>query len=660
MEEEQMSFFSDDNVAPENTGGKIDVAKLEFVEGQSTTWQKLFSGFDTLKAITYSSSVGFVSNLIDLFTDAEILLGCEQVMSFTMDTILAFQEKTIEKIRSSKYGNKLEKRIGDGSLRLFVANKKISHEKTYLLSAADGRKRVVLGSANMSYQAFTGLQRENIIFIDGDEAYDWYSSVYDTLRENCTDKITGKAVAVSDECDNVDEIPIAQTVKVNKVLEIKPDKSDEESVEFALDVANLAGKYKPLMPKADKKGIIRLSPTSIVTMKSHIKENRAAEKEKRREYPQLVIDVDTKSVTLNGEKLNLNPSDEEIRNDVSLFLQYMTGYDKFHGDYKGMQSRYYEFANWFFCSPFMAQMRDVANRYSQNTYPYPMFGLIYGKSKAGKTTFLKTLLLMMIGQQPLIRNNEFTRTTINNLRCEVKGAPIIVDDLVRDKFNQHAVETIKNDYFGYNERMVHYPAVVISANEDVKSVGQEVIRRTVICQVQAGLTNTELMSSNMVKKVQKNIGTAFYREYLRRMLEYVPDLIDMMKDDECDSAPDIMKVSSEVMYDILSMYSSEDLPFYVRKLTMDDYFSERVTGKQAIQAITVAWRTSRNCFVINKNANELRYNAGQSYDADRIIRELPETLEATKSREWIIMRLDEAKKFFGIKFSNSIWHWIIK
>lgn len=660
MEEEQMSFFSDDSVAPENTGGKIDVAKLEFVEAQSTTWHELFSGFDTLKAITYSSSVGFVSNLIDLFTDAEILLGCEQVMSFTMDTILAFQEKTIEKIRSSKYGNKLETRIGDGSLRLFVANKKISHEKTYLLSAADGRKRVVLGSANMSYQAFTGLQRENIIFIDGDEAYDWYSSVYDTLRENCTDKITGKAVAVSDECDNVDEIPIAQTVKVNKVLEIKPDKSDEESVEFALDVTNLAGKYKPLMPKADKKGIIRLSPTSIVTMKSHIKENRAAEKEKRREYPQLVIDVDAKSVTLNGEKLNLNPSDEEIRNDVSLFLQYMTGYDKFHGDYKGMQSRYYEFANWFFCSPFMAQMRDVANRYSQNTYPYPMFGLIYGKSKAGKTTFLKTLLLMMIGQQPLIRNNEFTRTTINNLRCEVKGAPIIVDDLVRDKFNQHAVETIKNDYFGYNERMVHYPAVVISANEDVKSVGQEVIRRTVICHVQAGLTNTELMSSNMVKKVQKNIGTAFYREYLRRMLECVPDLIDMMKDDECDSAPDIMKVSSEVMYDILSMYSSEDLPFYVRKLTMDDYFSERVTGKQAIQAITIAWRTSRNCFVINKNANELRYNAGQSYDADRIIRELPETLEATKSREWIIMRLDEAKKFFGIKFSNSLWSRIKK
>lgn len=36
----------------------------------------------------------------------------------------------------------------------------------------------------------------------------------------------------------------------------------------------------------------------------------------------------------------------------------MDGYKKFHGDHAGMQLRYYEFANWFFCSPFMACMRE--------------------------------------------------------------------------------------------------------------------------------------------------------------------------------------------------------------------------------------------------------------------------------------------------------------
>ena len=80
--------------------------------------------------------------------------------------------------------------------------------------------------------------------------------------------------------------------------------------------------------------------------------------------------------------------------------------------------------------------------------------------------------------------------------CSVHGAPIIVDDLTNDRFKQHAIETIKNDHFGIAEHLVNYPAVVISANEDVKAVAPEVIRRTVICRAQAGLTNTEVMSSN--------------------------------------------------------------------------------------------------------------------------------------------------------------------
>ena len=58
----------------------------------------------------------------------------------------------------------------------------------------------------------------------------------------------------------------------------------------------------------------------------------------------------------------------------------MDGYKKFHGDHAGMQLRYY-----------------------QNALPYPVFGLVYGQSKAGKTSFLETLLKMMIGQKGMRR-----------------------------------------------------------------------------------------------------------------------------------------------------------------------------------------------------------------------------------------------------------------
>ena len=65
-------------------------------------------------------------------------------------------------------------------------------------------------------------------------------------------------------------------------------------------------------------------------------------------------------------------------------------------------------------------MRTMARKYSQNLLPYPVFGLIYGQSKAGKTTFLETLLKMMIGQKTKISAPDFTRTNIDGLRRTVK------------------------------------------------------------------------------------------------------------------------------------------------------------------------------------------------------------------------------------------------
>lgn len=58
-------------------------------------------------------------------------------------------------------------------------------------------------------------------------------------------------------------------------------------------------------------------------------------------------------------------------------------------------------------------------------------------------------------------------------------------------------------------------------------------------------------------------------------------------------------------------------------------------------------------FDISACANELRYNAGAPCEANRILKELSETLEAHKSRDWVVMNLDEAKIFFGIAFKKT-------
>ena len=90
----------------------------------------------------------------------------------------------------------------------------------------------------------------------------------------------------------------------------------------------------------------------------------------------------------------------------------------------------------------------------------------------------------------------------------------------------------------------------------------------------------------------------------------------------------------------------------MRKLTLEDYFSERVTGAHAIKTISNAWKINRKAFVVNRKFGQLRYNAGQVWEADRIIKELPEDLEAHKSREWIVMDLNKACVFFGVNFKK--------
>jgi len=39
------------------------------------------------------------------------------------------------------------------------------------------------------------------------------------------------------------------------------------------------------------------------------------------------------------------------------------------------------------------------------------------------------------------------------------------------------------------------------------------------------------MRSSVVRTVQREVGTALYREYLRRMLEIVSDLLEDLKDE---------------------------------------------------------------------------------------------------------------------------------
>lgn len=140
-----------------------------------------------------------------------------------------------------------------------------------------------MGSANMSYNAFNGIQRENICYVDDEDAYNWYISVFNELKEGSTDEISRRAVEIADLNDNIDELPINATVKTRKAIIIEPVKENIEEVKFILDTRNIAAKLVPFAPKHDKKdGKLLVTPESVVKIRRLVKNNNIQEQELRK------------------------------------------------------------------------------------------------------------------------------------------------------------------------------------------------------------------------------------------------------------------------------------------------------------------------------------------------------------------------------------------
>lgn len=145
--------------------GPLTIFEAELLGQSDTDWQDLFAGFDTLKAITFTSSIEFLLQVASQFRDMEVVFGSERMLSkehlaltqasqaieaYAFPDALADQKVLTEALARflGKHGEKLLERVLDGSLRFRLLRKRPSHEKLYLLTGPAGY-RVVTGSANL-------------------------------------------------------------------------------------------------------------------------------------------------------------------------------------------------------------------------------------------------------------------------------------------------------------------------------------------------------------------------------------------------------------------------------------------------------------------------------------------------------------------------------
>ncbi|MDP9439262.1 MAG: hypothetical protein M3P49_11030, partial [Actinomycetota bacterium] len=304
--------------------------------------------------------------------------------------------------------------------------------------------------------------------------------------------------------------------------------------------AGLAG----VTPKS--RGVVRLDKKARVGAVSYVRANSRTPTENPEEY--LSFRASSGEVVLSGKALDLRPSGEAVGADARALLEYFGGFSLFRGESEKLARDYFAFWSWLWFGPFMCDLRNRAQAGHDHVHDYPIFGILYGKSNCGKSELVDTLQRSMFGRHGTAQNDWFTTNRVANLMAENRRYPLVFDDLGRDRYSKYAVDLIKEDHV----RLPEYPVVVLSMNAAQDAFETEVRKRSFVVYTGASLPDDDPGARDLgrsVKRIKAGLGTAFYREYLRRLL---PRLTGDGSEGPTGEPVDYLALSSSVIVEIVS------------------------------------------------------------------------------------------------------------
>ena len=335
LDSQQELFLSFDGVAEDKA---IEVVQASFVRRKAMTYQELFGGFDTLRCITYSYGMGFLEEIVCMFSNAEVILGDPTLVRTDILTVATAQ--VVSALEISKH-KELVRRVESGALKIWLKRGPISHEKMYIMEADDGRRRVVFGSANMSRSAFTGKQTEGVYVFDGDDAFeDALAHFQELQRSSDVDPVTkAEIIRNEDEREMLEQSPmIKHCIADNAVIILpEPQPINDEGRYFA-DLSRMASKFRKMIPQESVPKPIDTGSAKMIApihVKTLLKAMRQADNEAKATggiYPKLDINMDAGLLSLNDGPLLPPPSIGEVESDAKAVAAYFDLLDIFCGD----------------------------------------------------------------------------------------------------------------------------------------------------------------------------------------------------------------------------------------------------------------------------------------------------------------------------------------
>ena len=556
-------------------GTGLRVANAKFLNESKFEWD-LFDGYDSLRVLTYSASVKAIIRMLDnyAFDTFECVFGYEGTLN-EIKSILSFQKVVVGDTRAAimslndKRHIRILEKVRAGQAHFRVLRQSIAHAKLYLLSHSDGRTRVIIGSANLSEQAFSGRQPETLVTFDNDEnAWDHYSKMFAGIRDSASDEIP----LPEEKIVNAD-IEISETPAIadeSSTLVIDSPESDElhllvqgQMTRIEKVVAALPPSVAAVIPPI-RNGKQRITPEIKRELtRTHIV--KSAEEADNRYFS---IDRVNRTAILTGKSFPLEWDTKSVKADAELLLQYFSNYEgAFEGNVPRLQRDYFTLMAWLYFSPFICDMRSLALIQDSDIIRYPSFAIVFGKSNCGKTSLVDTLKTSMFGLAATKDKRSFTAAQLRGLQQAYKRFPVVFDDIGRRAFSNHGRDIIKDEM---HPPVAEYPGFVLSMNADPQSFPDEIVKRSMMIYTTTALPphNEELRQElhTKLQEMRRGLTGHLYRNYL-------VEVMDQLEEDRLPS--DWLALSSGVLSRIISRVTARTLPHWCQTVTWLDYAEKR-------------------------------------------------------------------------------------
>ena len=546
----------------------------------------LFRGFTSLRALTYTSSIPMILGLLRDFDydDFECIFGHSGVLSRDAADLMAFQkvvDETLSKGFVGITGISEERRriIYDRTIaktaRFYVVKDAIAHAKIYLLEDAE-RQRVIVGSANLSETAFSGRQAETLVVFDDDKtAWDHYNNQYCSVRDIASSHLPFREKPVSAELIPIQETPVLRDAESDpKGTTIYVPATSEGETPYTINrILVQTEQIRPVIAKAladqrpDRNGRLHLDSRIVRQMTRIV----TARQDEENSGPQTFLSYADGRFNLSDHEMTLETDPAELRNDVAALVEFFNNYENgFVGDVPRLQRDYFTFMCWFYFSPLMCDLRNMALRRNIYSFDQPMFAILYGQSNCGKSSLIETLMASMFSYPRIVENQYFTRSSLRGLQQEYRRFPVVFDDVTRDRFNRHAPEIIKDESIPYAE----YPCFALSMNAEARNFPAEIVKRCLMIYTRTSLPGDNPAArrnlQRSVANIRDRLTTGLYREYLRQVREEM----DALAQADYDGL-DVLQLSSTRLCTIIqqNLPPHAKLPSWCEPMTLEQYQS---------------------------------------------------------------------------------------